>query len=108
MEIELVYYYTANNEGVFSAGKRLLEDAIAKNIVSLDEVLKAKEWLPKPELPEGEYRFYFTKEGNRIYGETLLTIHKKYLENIQCHIIPRANLKNIVYSDIYQVVQLII
>ena len=71
-----VYRYTTNNEGVFSAGKRLLP----KNLV--EEVLENKKWLVKPKLKYGEYRFYLTKKGKEKYETTLLISHKKYLKSI--------------------------
>ena len=54
-----LYRYTSNGEGVFSAGKRLLPE----NLV--DEAWEARKWMPKPKLPEGEYRFLLTPKGKK-------------------------------------------
>ena len=98
MELNKLYRYTSNGEGIWSAGKRLLP----KNLV--DEVLEAKKWMPKPQLPEGDYRFYLTKEGKEKYEVTLLPIHKKYLTNIECVEADVNAVGDIVYSDKWQVV----
>ena len=74
MQSKIIYRYTSDGEGVFSAGKRLLP----KNLV--EEVIEAKKWLIKPKLPEGNYRFYLTEKGKEKYEETLLLSHKKYLK----------------------------
>jgi len=42
MQSKIIYRYTSDGEGVFSAGKRLLP----KNLV--EEVIEAKKWLIKP------------------------------------------------------------
>jgi len=71
-----LYRYTSNNEGIWSVGKRLLPEDL------IDEAWENRKWMPKPELPEGEYRFFLTKEGKDHYKKTLLITHKKYLKNI--------------------------
>ena len=93
-----VYRYTTNNEGVFSAGKRLLPEKL------VEEVLENKKWLIKPKLQNGEYRFYLTKNGKEKYESTLLISHKKYLKNIKLEVYNKNDLKNIVYEDEYQIV----
>lgn len=98
--MEKLYRYTSKGEGIFSAGKRLLPE----NLV--EEVLEFKKWLIKPNLPNGNYRFYLTEKGKKIYEDTLLKCHRKYLENIKCYSINKAKVKNIVYEDDYQVVEL--
>ncbi len=103
--MRMVHRYTTKGEGIFSAGKRLLADAFAKSIINLEEVLKAKEWLPKPKLPKGDYIFYLTEKGKKMYENSLLKLHKKYLEEIKCEIIEKEKIKNIIYEDEYQVVE---
>ena len=98
MEHPKLYRYTSNGEGIWSAGKRLLPENLVK------EVLEAKKWMPKPELPPGEYRFYLTEEGKGEYEKTLLLVHKKYLTNIECVQIDMSTLGDVVYSDKWQVV----
>ncbi len=99
MKKEYLYRYTTNNEGVWSAGKRLLP----KDLV--EEVLEAKKGLPKPKLPEGDYRFYLTESGKRKYESTLLLSHKKYLTKIKKEKIQRHKIINIIYEDEWQVVE---
>ena len=94
----LLYRFTTRDEGVFSAGKRLLPPAL------LSEVIEAKSWLPKPPLPKGNFRFYLTDKGKEKYEKTLLISHKKYLPDIRCETILRSALKSIVYEDEWQVV----
>ena len=66
MKDKFLYRYTTEGEGVFSAGKRLLPNELVA------EVLERKKWLKKPELKEGNYRFYLTKKGKKMYEKTLL------------------------------------
>ena len=100
MEIvsEKVYRYTSNNEGVFSAGKRLLPKEL------IDEAWENRKWLPKPNLPDGDYRFYLTLKGKEQYEKTLLNVHKKYLPNIKLEEINKNNIGEIIYEDEWQVV----
>jgi len=93
-----LYRYTSNGEGVFSAGKRLLP----KNLI--EEAREARKWMLKPNLPEGEYRFYLTATGKKQYENTLLKVHKKYLKNIECEEFEQGKLGDIVYQDEWQVV----
>jgi len=99
MKEKYLYRYTSNGEGVFSAGKRLLPEYL------VPEVLKNKKWLKKPILPEGEYRFYLTRKGKEKYDETLLLSHKRYLKNIKLEKYNYKKIKNIIYEDVYQVVE---
>ena len=96
---KIVYRYTTKGEGVFSAGKRLLPE----NLVN--EVLEAKKWLKKPNLAEGEYKFYLTRKGKEKYERTLFLSHKKYLKEIKLEKFDLNKLKNIVYQDEHQVVE---
>lgn len=98
MEHHKLYRYISNGEGVWSIGKRLLPE----NLV--EEVLEAKKWMPKPELPPGDYRFYLTEEGKEMYEKTLLPVHKKYLTNIECIEADSDSIGEIVYSDKWQIV----
>ena len=94
-----IYRYTSDDEGIFSAGKRLLPEEL------VDEVIEKKKWLKKPDLPEGNYRFYLTEKGNEKYEQTLLHSHKKYLKNINLEEYSRENLNKIIYEDEYQIVE---
>ncbi len=94
-----LYRYTTNGEGVFSAGKRLLPEEL------VPEVLERKKWLPKPNLPLGNYQFYLTEKGKEMYEKTLLLSHKKYLPHIKKEIVDADDIKNIIYEDEYQVVE---
>ena len=96
-----VFRYVTNDEGVWSAGKRLLPKEL------VDEANKNREWLSKPSLPEGNFRFWLTEKGRDKYVETLLKTHKKYLENIVVIEDVIGNLGNFVYKDEYQVVEVV-
>ena len=99
MKTRFIYRYTSNDEGVFSAGKRLLPKSL------VDEAWEARKWIPKPRLPKKvEYRFYLTLEGKRMYKKTLLKVHKKYLTNIKCEKISLEDKAKVVYEDKWQVV----
>lgn len=93
-----LYRYSSDGEGVFSAGKRLLP----KNLI--EEAWEARKWMPKPQLPEGDYRFFLTPAGKEKYESTLLNVHQKYLPNIKCEEIDPSRIGNIVYEDEWQVV----
>ncbi|MBI5126705.1 MAG: hypothetical protein HZA80_03005 [Candidatus Taylorbacteria bacterium] len=93
-----LYRYTSNGEGIFSAGKRLLPESL------VDEAWEARKWMPKPSLPEGEYRFFLTEKGKVQYESTLLKVHQKYLSNIKMEEIDPHTIGEIVYHDEWQVV----
>ncbi|MBP7134093.1 hypothetical protein KBA73_02650 [Patescibacteria group bacterium] len=93
-----LYRYTANGEGIWSAGKRLLPEEL------VDEAWENRKWMPKPQLPDGEYRFFLTEKGRKKYEETLLNTHKKYLSNIQLEEVDQSNVGEVVYEDEWQVV----
>ncbi len=97
--MEKLYRYTTNGEGVFSAGKRLLPEGL------INEVNWNRKWLKKPNLEDGNYRFYLTKKGKEIYEKSLLLSHIKYLPNITLEVINRNAIKNIVYEDEHQLVE---
>lgn len=92
------YRYTTNGEGVWSAGKRLLPE----NLVQ--EAVEHKKWMSKPNLPEGNYTFFFTQKGKDKYEVTLLNTHKKYLPNIICEEFEFKGDEVMVYQDEWQVV----
>ena len=94
-----LYRFTTNGEGVFSAGKRLLPEEL------IDEVNERRKWLQKPNLSEGNYRFYLTEKGKQMYEQTLLLSHRKYLLDIKSQVISRNELGKIIYEDEYQVVE---
>lgn len=94
-----LYRYTANGEGIFSIGKRLLPQEL------VDEVNEHRKWLHKPNLPQGNYRFYLTEKGKEKYEQTLLRSHKKYLTDIKQEVIEMNSIRNIVYEDEYQIVE---
>ncbi|MFA7302139.1 MAG: ParB/RepB/Spo0J family partition protein [Candidatus Paceibacterota bacterium] len=98
MEHKKLYRYTSNKEGVFSAGKRLLPESLG------DEALEARKWMPKPQLPEGDYRFFLTEKGKNQYERTLFKVHQKYLSNFECEEIDPQKIGNVVYEDEWQVV----
>lgn len=93
-----LYRYTTNGEGVWSAGKRLLPDNL------IDEAFEQRKWMQKPQLPNGEYRFFLTEKGKEQYEKTLLNVHKKYLPNIKCEEIELSDNDEIVFTDEWQVV----
>ena len=70
----------------------------------VDEAWKQRKWMPKPELPEGDYRFYLTEKGREQYEKTLLNTHKKYLPNIKSEEVDAAKIGEVVYEDDWQVV----
>lgn len=98
---DFLYRYTAEGEGIFSAGKRLLPE----NLV--EEANEARKWMPKPNLPpEDDYRFYLTLKGKEQYEKTLLLVHQKYLKDIAVKKIPLETVNQIgpvVYEDEWQV-----
>ena len=93
-----LYRYTSNKEGIWAAGKRLLPQDL------VDEAWEARKWMPKPELPEGEYHFYLTKQGKEKYEQTLLHVHKKYLTNIEHEEVGASTIGKPVYQDEWQVI----
>ena len=93
-----LYRYTSNKEGVYLIGKRLLPTHL------VEEVNEARKWLLKPQLPEGEYRFFLTENGKEKYESTLLPVHQKYLTNIECQEVDPAKIGVIIYEDEWQVV----
>jgi len=98
MKPKKLYRYSSNGEGIFSAGKRLLPS----NLVQ--EADEARKWLPKPQLPPGEYSFYWTEDGCQKYEQTLLLVHKKYLTNRIKEEIDPSTLMSFFYEDPWQVV----
>ena len=93
-----LYRYTTHGEGVFSAGKRLLPDDL------IEKVGDARSWLPKPQLPQGAYRFYLTEKGRELYTSRLKPLHEMYLDDIQMDIYERDDIDGAVYHDAWQVV----
>lgn len=93
-----LYRYTTNGEGIWSAGKRLLPEELA------DEAWEQRKWMPKPQLPDGEYRFFLTDKGKDQYEKTLLNVHKKYLTNIKSEEVDPSKIGEVVYEDEWQVV----
>lgn len=102
MEYIHLYRYTADGEGIWSAGKRLLPEEL------IAEAGEARKWLPKPNLPSGgKYRFYLTHKGKEQYEKTLLLVHKKYLKDIKVEKVAMGVVKkigSIVYQDEWQIV----
>lgn len=96
--MQKLYRYTSNGEGIWSAGKRLLPTDL------IDEAFEQRKWMPRPELPNGNYRFLLTEKGKEQYKKTLLKVHKKYLPNIKCEEINHSDIDAIVYEDEWQVV----
>src|SRR3989344_4045170 len=95
----MLYRYTTNGEGIWSAGKRLLPPEL------IDEANANRAWLTKPELPEGNYCFWLTEQGKEKYEQTLYRTHQKYLSNIQLESKDKASLGTIIYEDEFQVVE---
>ncbi len=97
-----LYRYTADGEGIFSAGKRLLPEEL------VEEAREARAWLTKPDLaPSDGYRFYMTAKGKEQYEKTLLHVHRKYLKNIKVEELSMETVRATgptVYEDEYQVV----
>ena len=94
----MLYRYTSKGEGIWAAGKRLLPEDL------IEEAWEQRKWMPKPQLPQGEYCFCLTEQGKQKYEETLLKVHKKYLSDIVCHEVAQINIGEIVYEDEWQVV----
>lgn len=93
-----LYRYTTNGEGVWSAGKRLLPEPL------IEEAWENRKWMPRPELPPGNYRFFLTEAGKAQYEVTLLNTHKKYLKNIRYEEINLREIREVVYEDDWQIV----
>jgi hypothetical protein len=68
--------YTHGGKGTWAAAKELMP-SVASDIV--DAVNRARAHFKKPELPEGEYRSYFTPKGDELYQKTLLPLHEQML-----------------------------
>lgn len=98
LKYKKLYRYTANGEGIWSAGKRLLPEDL------VNEAWETRKWMPKPQLPDGDYRFYLTEKGKEKYDNTLLNVHKKYLSNIESEEVEQSTIGKIVYEDGLQVV----
>ena len=98
LKYKKLYRYTADGEGIWSAGKRLLPESL------VDEAWETRKWMPKPQLPEGDYRFYLTEKGKEKYDNTLLKTHQKYLSNIKSEEIDPSTIEKAVYEDGLQVV----
>lgn len=96
-----VYRFTTHGEGTWTAGRRLLPPEL------VEEANQNRQWLTKPTLPEGNYRSWFTEEGKSMYVQTLLTIHRLYLSNIEMSEKLRSNLGDIAYEDAYQILEII-
>ncbi|MBI4116186.1 hypothetical protein HY449_00400 [Candidatus Pacearchaeota archaeon] len=94
-----LYRYASNGEGVFSAGKRLLPKEL------VPEIDKIRGSIPKPNLKNGNYRFYLKSKGKKVYLKNYYPIHKKYLKNITIEKVSYNKLKNIIYEDECQVVE---
>lgn len=94
-----VYRYTTNGEGVWSAGKRLLPPHL------VEEANQSRAWLTRPDLPEGNFRFWLTEKGKQQYESTLYLTHQKYLAKVTLEEVSRDSLGEIVYEDEYQVVE---
>ena len=94
-----LYRYALNGEGIFSAGKRLLPKEL------VEEIDKIRGSMPNPNLPKGNYRFYLTEKGKKIYLKNYYPIHKKYLAEIKCESIEKNKLNEIIYEDEYQIVE---
>lgn len=95
---EKLYRYTSQGEGVFSIGKRFPPKYLA------EEADAARKWLPCPELPEGEYQYFFTEKGKEEYEKTLLPVHKKYLSDIQCEEAGSPESSRVAYEDEWQTI----
>lgn len=93
-----LFRYTANGEGIWSAGKRLLPEHL------IEEAGEQRKWMPKPVLPEGDYMFFLTQKGKEQYEATLLDTHKKYLSDIECQEFDRKQLGEVAHEDEWQVV----
>ena len=98
---KFLYRYMSNNKGIWSVGKRLLPPNL------IEEANKARKWLIKPKLSDGNHVFYMTYKGKKMYEKTLLKVHKKYLSNIRCEKLSFRKVNKIglvVYEDEYQIV----
>ncbi len=94
-----IYRYITNGEGVWSAGKRLLPDEL------VEEANENRSWLKKPDLPDGNFRFWMTSDGNAKYLDTLYKTHQKYLANIEAIESDASELSKVVYQDENQIVE---
>lgn len=94
-----LYRYLANGEGVWSAGKRLLPKAL------VGEANQNRAWLKKPELSDGNYRFWLKELGKEQYEQTLYKTHQKYLPNITVEEKDENELGEVAYEDEFQVVE---
>jgi len=71
----------------------------------VDEVNQNRAWLKKPNLPEGNFRFWLTELGKEKYKQTLYKTHQKYLPNITLEEKDKEDIMNIAYEDEFQVVE---
>ena len=90
-----LYRYTTNGKGVFTEGKEKMPEEL------VEKILEAKKWLDRPDI-DSPSTSYFTPEGAAKYEETLLPLHKEYLENIIKEEFQRKDLGEVLYSDEYQ------
>ena len=101
----LLYRYTTQGEGTFSAGRRLI-DSLGAELKSevLSVVANNKSWLTLPKLNERNLEFYWTELGKSKYEESFLPVHRKYLVNIVLETIEYSELSGpVVYEDEYQI-----
>ena len=68
--------YTYGGKGAWMAAKEKMP-SLAGDVA--DAIERARARFKKPELPEGEYRSYFTPKGDALYQETLLPLHEQVL-----------------------------
>jgi hypothetical protein len=96
MKNEDLYRFTAGGEGIF-----MLEDKLTPPELRL-AIEKGKEWLPQPHL-DCECQFYLTAKGKEMYEMILKPLHEAYMPPIECEVVKRSTLREIVYEDEFQV-----
>jgi hypothetical protein len=101
----MLYRYTTNGEGTFSAGRRLLNTQPKEFIEKMLEVVRRnKSWLRLPELSMDNLEFYWTEEGKSKYEEDFLPMHRQYLPDIKLEVVNYDELPGeVVYEDEHQV-----
>lgn len=104
-EQELLYRYTSNGEGTFSAGRRLLDEQPKEFIDRMVQVVKDnKQWLVLSRIEHDNLEFFWTEKGKEEYEKTFLPMHREYLPNIEITEVKREELLGeIVYEDEHQI-----
>ena len=99
IQTELLYRYED------SKGRGIMSDYYYRDNKRVpDSIFQKLTWLPKPPKYDKTYISYFTELGNKKFIETAYKDFKKYIPDMNVIKIRKDKVKNISYSDEYQVI----